>query len=173
MTWSTTTPLKAGPLGSNSYNFTITGLTEGTNYIYRAYFLVDSVEYYGDILTGTTLSASLVVPTMTTGIATNILSVDFFVTGNTVDNNGGAPILEYGTLHTQIGVAGSPAHMTYTNPNVNIVSTLSNISVGIPYTNTVTGLAEGTLTYYRSFARNALGVGYGSVKTALTETGGT
>jgi len=173
MTWiNTPTPLNAGPLGSNSYTMNITGLSASTIYCYRAYFIVDGVEYYGDILTGTTASITYTAPTVITGNAIDVLYNKFNVVGNKLSSNGGAPIIEYGTLYTQLAHYGNSANLICNNypANVSKVSTISDVpSIPYEYSGNITGLNANTTTYYRAFAKNAFGISYGTVKTQVTE----
>lgn len=173
MTWiNTPTPLNAGPLGSNSYTMNITGLSASTIYCYRAYFIVDGVEYYGDILTGTTASITYTAPTVITGNAIDVLYNKFNVVGNKLSSNGGAPIIEYGTLYTQLAHYGNSANLICNNypANVSKVSTISDVpSIPYVYSGNITGLNANTTTYYRAFAKNAFGISYGTVKTQVTE----
>lgn len=169
MSWIIT-PLVAGPLATNSFDFTIEGLSASTKYIYRSYFIVDGVSYYGNTLTGTTVPTPLFSPTLTTGIAGGITQNEFLISGNEVDDKGGALITEYGVLYTQSGSYGTDSNLIYSNiPFVSSASTHADIAIDTPYFFTAIGLVPNTTTYYRAFAKNAIGIGYGEVKNVITE----
>lgn len=169
MAW-TTTPPTAGPLGTNNYTQSITGLSASSKYRYRAYFIVAGFQYFGDILTGTTAAIAIVPPTMTTGLADTPTASSFNVNNNEVDDKGGAPVVEYGVLYTQLGFYGTVSNLTYGNigAHVSKVSNFEDIIINTPYSESVSGLAENTTTYYRAFAKTAGGVGYGTIKTEQT-----
>lgn len=171
MAW-TTTPLWPGPLANDNYNYPIIGLSANTKYIYRAYFIVSGVTYYGNILTGTTAAIALTAPTLTTGTAGTTMETSFPVIGNEVDNKGNAPIVEYGILYTQLGFWGTNSNLIYSNVNGSYVYSASthnvDIAINSGYTKTASNLTPSTTTYYRAFAKNAAGVGYGIIKTAVT-----
>lgn len=173
MAWITTNT-SAGPLTTDNYYFTITGLSASTKYCYRAYFIVDGVEYYGNTYSGTTAASSLTVPTVTTGSRFHPpQTTGFIVSGNTITCKGNTSILEYGLLYTQQALYGTNTTLVYNNypANVSKASSLSDIpSVPYTYITGTTGLAPSTLTYYRAFARNAKGVGYGAINTQVTAT---
>lgn len=163
MTWITTNTI-SGPLTTDNYNYTITGLSASTKYQYRAYFIVDGVEYYGNILTGTTAAN----PTVTTGNVSGLTTISGFnVYNNIITNIGGTPIIEHGILYTQQAIYGNSAGLVYTNfPNVCKASSFSGVTITpYMYSANTNNLIPDTLTYYRAFARNAKGVGYGTIKT--------
>ena len=88
-----------------------------------------------------------------------------------LSGRGNASILEYGLLYTQQSIYGTNNTLTYENisPYVFKASSLSDIpSVPYTYITGTTGLTPNTLTYYRAFAKNAKGVGYGVICTEKT-----
>ena len=169
MAWTTTT-LWPGPLANDNYNYPIIGLAASTNYQYRAYFIIDGVPYYGNVLEGTTAAVALVPPEVTTGFAGPPTETSFIVSGNVVDDKGGAPIIEYGILWTQLGFWGTASNLVCSNypTYVSKASTLADIATGVTYSKTASGLAASTTTYYRAYAKTAAGLGYGNVKTRIT-----
>jgi len=175
-TWDAwvTTALISGALAVNNYTISITGLLANTMYQYRAYMVVGGTPYYGNISNSiTTLSIPTSTPTITTGLAYSASTTGIKISGNTVTNKGNIPtIQEYGVLYTQNGTYGTAANLTYGNlpTNVKKVSTLSDIATGVTFVKTVSSLAAGTTTYYRAFAKNSVGVGYGILKTQQTCT---
>jgi len=169
MAWTTTT-LWPGPLANDNYNYPIIGLAASTNYQYRAYFIVDGVPYYGNVLQGTTAAIALVPPEVTTGFAGPPAETSFLISGNKVDDKGGAPIIEYGILYTQLGFWGTDSNLVCSNypAYVKKACTPADICTGCTYSNTASGLAASTTTYYRAYAKTAAGLGYGNVKTRIT-----
>jgi len=170
MAWIATS-LYPGPPATNNYAFTIGGLAPSTNYQYRAYFIIDGVPYYGNVLEGTTAAITLVEPEVTTGTALNVTTTSFNVCSNEVDEDGGAPIVEYGILYTQTSILGTCANLIYGNVGnfVRKTSCCASICLGNAYCMAANCcLSPSTTTYYRAFARNAAGSGYGSVKTKIT-----
>ncbi len=166
MTWITA-PLYSGPLGSNTYNYDITGLTANTKYIYRAYFIVSGVTYYGNILTGTTAALAIVPPTVLTGINKPPLETSVLVISNKVTNDGGAPVVEKGLLYTQLGFWGTDSNLIYANVPT-YVKKVSGTTTGSTFSAEATGLTPSTTVYYRAFAKTAAGVGYGDIDTVVT-----
>jgi hypothetical protein len=168
-TWITTT-LTAGPLLSDSYIMAIPNLSASTKYEYRAYFIVNGTAYYGNILTGTTLPATLIPPTVSTGTAGTACPTEFPVNCNTVNTIGDASIMEYGILYTQFSAWGTDSNLIYSNypTYAKINSTCSVIGAGVPFGNLACGLASNTMTYFRAFAKNAIGIGYGSIQCKQT-----
>lgn len=178
MTWQCT-ELKQGPLTNNSYTIDITGLTPSTKYRYRAYFVVDGVEYYGNILTGTTASISITTPTVITGEAYHDLdapSTAIRVYNNCISNNGNAPIQEYGVLYTKsIQFSCDNCLIIENYPNYVMKKSLYDDGQMNPYfiddsAYSICNLESDTTYYYRAYAKNAAGYSYGSVKNIKTES---
>lgn len=179
MTWiNTPTPLNAEPLGSNSYTMSITGLSASTKYCYRAYFIVDGVEYYGNILTGTTAAISYTAPAVNTGCAYLDYinpSTSIRVSGNCITNNGGAPILEYGVLYTDSAAYATTGNLILPNyPTLISKNALCDNGLMNPFFTdnklySLVGLTPNTTYYYRGYAKNAIGTSYGTIKTKITD----
>jgi hypothetical protein len=148
----------------------IPNLSASTIYEYRAYFIVNGTAYYGNILTGTTLPATLASPTVSTGTAGAALPTEFPVNNSEVNTIGDAPIMEYGILYTQLSAWGTDSNLIYSNypTYLKINSTCSVIGAGVPFSNLACGLASNTMTYFRAFAKSAVGIGYGSVQCKQT-----
>lgn len=167
------TPLLAGPLGSNSYSVTIPGLLASTCYQYRSVFTVSGTCYCGNILEGATQPPVMSIPVVTTGIAPHPALTDgYFTCGHTVDDNGNLTIQEYGILYTANPSYNGDATLVCTNLPTNVVksSVCGSISEAVPYSAMTTGLPSNTTTYYRAFAVNAVGVGYGCIYSKITAT---
>ena len=159
----------AGPLSQNSFDITIDGLNANTEYEYRAYMVVAGNEYWGESYFLTTGAILTYIPEVTTGIVANITISGFEINNNVVTNDGNSPITEYGVLYTQNGIYGNQFNLICGNvPSVSIMTTNSTIPVGVNYQKILSGLADNTQTYYRAYASNAVGVGYGTVNTQET-----
>ncbi len=167
-----TTPLTAGSPGSCTFPYTISSLSASTIYEYRAYMIVDGNSYCGNILTGTTQALPTSSPTVCTGVAYGITTTTMGVCTNKVNNKGNLPIAEYGYLYTQVPAYGTSGTLVYGSASVCKKSSLADIATGTSYftgsINCMTSLAANTTTYFRAFAKNACGVGYGTVKTHAT-----
>ena len=168
-----TAPLQPGtvPLSGTCYNYTITGLSADTVYNYRSYMIVCGVEYYGNIYQiATTLS--LTVPTISTGsayLSTNP-TTSIRVSGNTISNCGcPTTIIEYGIIYTQNPSRGNASTMCYENtPTCVCKKSLCDNACMNPYfvdniLYSIIGLSANTTTYYRAFAKNTFGNGYGNI----------
>lgn len=172
MAWIKAEPLKAGALIRDWYNYSITGLTPSTTYRYRSYFIVDGVEYRGvNTYTATTAAISYQVPTVTTGTPPiNVNDGGFDVMTNSLVSDGGAPITEYGILYTQLTAFNTDATLIYGNypAYVKKDSKLSTLSAPNSFSGRTSGLQSGTNTFYRAFAKNAIGVSYGQIYSQMT-----
>jgi hypothetical protein len=172
-TWITATPLLPGPvpLSGTCYNYTINGLSADTVYNYRSYMIVCGVEYFGNIYQiATTLPFA--VPTVSSGAAylsTNP-TTSIRVSGNCITNKGcPATITEYGIIYTQNPSRSCASVMCYENtPTCVCKKSLCDDAVMNPYflnniLYSIVGLSANTITYYRAFAKNNTGSGYGNI----------
>jgi hypothetical protein len=165
------TPLCTGSLISDTYDMDINSLSASTIYEYRAYAVISGVPYYGNVLTGCTEAVPAGIPTVCTASgAISITSDSMLLKFNKMCNNNGAPIAEYGALYTQNPTFGTLASLCYENvPSLVCKSSnFATIANDTQYLTPLTGLSENTITYYRAFARNAIGSGYGDVCTQQT-----
>lgn len=165
MAW-TTTPLKTEPLSKDSFTWNITGLSASTTYAYRSYAVIDNLPYYGDTCYITTLPIPTALPMGKTGSADNITTTGMNIIDNCVTGNGGLPITEFGVLYSQNG------SLTLVNNNtvgVYCKSTLGSIAINSGYAKTLSGLSPNTTTYFRAYAKNGNGFGYGNVYTQQTD----
>jgi len=167
--WSTTN-LQPGPLSANTYNWTITSLSASTIYEYRAYFMLNGVAFYGNILTGTTLNPPPIPPTVNTGVAQEPTAYSIFICNSSASSIGDSPIVEYGLLYAQIGSCQIDTNLIYSNypAFVKKSSTCSSINAGVNFNNAGGGLSPNTATFYRAFAKNASGIGYGHIQCQQT-----
>lgn len=171
--WITAKPVHQGAISADTFNYTITGLSASTIYQYRAYMVVDGVPYYGDTCQINTGSMPVYSPSVCTGIASGITTNSMDIHQNKVTSNGGLPITEYGVIYTQNSKYGCAACMTYNSINMCMESICSDIPINTNYfeanTCTLSGLYSNANTYFRAFAKNNVGLGYGLVKTEQTE----
>ncbi len=167
----TTKPPATGPLGDDFWVNTITGLVENSTYEYQAYMTVDGIAYYGGSKTATTAAIPTQEPEVDTGIAVNVTTSGFLVDNNNVIDKGvPATIIQYGILFTQSSDYGTDANLRLSNfpYYVDKDSTLGDIGVGVDWDKSASGLDSNTTTYYRAYAINDTGTGYGVVKTIQT-----
>jgi len=177
MTWIDTNR-KTGPLTTNSYTMSITGLSPSTLYCYRAVIIVDGQEYYGDIKTGVTSDITYYAPSVRTGTAylddacpTNKIRID----NNEIINNGGLPIIEYGVLYTSFSAYGTNCNLILDNYSTHVQKKAINDNGQTnPFfnypNNDISDLNDNTTYYYRAYACNVVGAGYGDVKEIITQT---
>lgn len=173
--WKLTT-LSAGQLAGNTFSCNIPSLSASTIYEYRSYMVIDGVPFYGNILTGCTSAVPTQSPSVSTGCAYCVYDTGMRLSGSSVTNKGGLSIAEYGVIYTQNSTYGNSSCMVYEAYPSKVLkkSYLSDISVGTTFfTGTVPqvsiiGLNPSTVTYYRAFAKNSTGTGYGVIKTQTT-----
>lgn len=150
--WGTTdnpdTDLTANLSGS-SLTATLSGLSLGTTYYYRAYASNGTGTGLGDVLSFTTLN----VPTLADGTATDLKSSEATLSGSYTSDGGGTVTsygFEYGTT------------TSYGQSTPVVVD-------GTSFSATLTGLQRNTTYYWRSFAENEAGKGYGAGSWFLTD----
>ena len=139
----------AGTTGS--YSGSMTGLTSGTLYHYRAYAINSVGTSYGADTTFTTVG----IPSVTTSAISNVTTAT--ATGNgSVDSDGGAGITERGFVWS-------------TSPNPTIANN-KGVVAGTTgaYTGSITGLSASTSYHYRAYAINSVGTAYGSDQSFTT-----
>ena len=151
--WSTTT----GPTiadsktsdGKGSANFTsnLVGLAEGQPYYVRAYATNSVGTAYGNEVTFTT--AQVTGAALTTTEATAITPSSATAGGNVTDAGGG-------TVSARGVCWGTAEH-----PTIIADSKTTNGTGTGSFTSSLTGLANGTVYYYRAYATNSSGTTYG------------
>ncbi|MFH1231641.1 MAG: fibronectin type III domain-containing protein, partial [Planctomycetota bacterium] len=146
-TW---TASDSGSYGTGAYTKGITGLSTGTTYYIRAFATNSAGTGYGSYVSTT----SVVIPTVTTQPATDLTTTSATGNGN-ITATGGANCtargFKYGLTQTD----------TWT------VSDSGSYGTGA-YTKSITGLSPGTTYWYRAFATNSAGTGYGSYVSFTT-----
>lgn len=131
-------------VGVGTFNSNLTGLISGT-YYYKAYATNSAGTSYGDI-SSFTLTAPAAVPTVVTTVATSISTVSA-VSGGNVTNSGSSSVTERGVYYSTspIPTSGSPGGVG-----------TGVFTVGLNY------LTPNTTYYYRAYAKNTAGTGYGT-----------
>lgn len=134
---------------SNTLSATIENLKASTVYYYRAYITNPKGTGYGAICSFGTKPP--VIPTVVTNNYTNLVSLSSTISGS-ITYDGGGNIIERGfiwstspnfTTSTTVPVSGTATTFSY-----NLTTTLSN---------------KGT-RYYKAYAKNITGIGYGETK---------
>jgi hypothetical protein len=141
----TTDSISAGVAGTGVFADSIKGLTPVTTYYFRAYATNGNGTAYGNEITATTLA---MVPLITTTIATEVTV--------TTARCGGDIITEGGAAVTARGICWS----TSPNPTINDNITTDGVGSG-GFISIITGLTSGTTYYFRAYATNSVGTGYG------------
>lgn len=141
--------------GSGSFTSSINGLSPGITYYLRAYAInAVGVGYSAQI----TFSTVATVPVLTTSALSSV-TVNSAVSGGNISSNGGAAI-------TARGICWS------TSQNPTIAGSKTNDGTGTgTFTSSITGLSAGVAYYFRAYATNSAGTGYGNQLTAVTTSG--
>ena len=139
--------------GTANFSSNIVGLSEGTTYYVRAYATNEVGTAYGNELTFTTNQVTGAV--LTTTQVSSVTSATA-VAGGDVTNDGGGNI-------TAKGVCWGTAP----NPTVAGNKTTNGTGTGV-FTSNITGLADGTVYYYRAYATNSSGTTYGQEYQFIT-----
>jgi len=143
-----------GGSGTGSYTASLSGLTSGTTYYYKAFATNNAGTAYGEIMSFTTPN----LPTVTTGSASSVTATGATLSGN-VTSAGGATVTARGFLYG-------------TNSN-NLSQTVQNGSGTGSFTKSLTGLTSGTTYYYKAYATNSAGTAYGELMSFTTQTAST
>ena len=149
--------------GTGSFACNITGLTKNTIYYVRAYAKNSVGISYGDSVQFSTLIGNeRSIPTVSTGECSDITSSSAKCRGD-IASDGGANI-----IYSGICWSTSP-NPTYSNnaPYGEGYVYAGNGGIGTFY-GELTGLSRNTVYYYRAFAGNIVGVGYGDVRRFMT-----
>jgi len=143
--------------GTGSFSEVISGLSPDTTYYFRAYAINSQGTSYGAVYSFTTESS---IPTVTTTSgATGVTISSATVVGNVLSDNG-STITERGFVYS----------MTETNPTTSHSKATVSGTTGT-MSREITGLSIGTKYYYRAYATNARGTGYGAVYSFTTLPG--
>ena len=137
-----------------SYTASITGLTGSTLYYVRAYAINSKGTAYSNQISFTT-DVPLTEPILTTG-ATSFLTDETVYLAGEVTSDGSRDITERGIVFST-GATPTTADGKVTTPG-----TIGTYSIN------ATGLVPSTTYYYRAYAINAVGTGYGSILSFTT-----
>lgn len=151
LTANPTSPCTSDGTGTGIFTSSLSGLTPGTLYHYRAFATNSIGTSYGADLTFTALT----VPTLTTTVATSITTATA-TSGGAVTSNGGASVSIEGVCYA-----------TTANPTTPCTTN----GTATPFTSPISGLSPATLYHYRAYATNAAGTGYGNELTFTTVNG--
>ena len=151
--WATTT----NPTVSNNkttdatgigvFTSNLTGLTPGTTYYVRAYATNSAGIAYGNEVSFPT--SPVVVPTLTTAIATSI-TLTSAVSGGNISADGGGAV-------TARGICWA----TTANPTTSNSTAPGGTGTGV-FASNLTGLSSGTTYHVRAYATNSAGTAYGN-----------
>ena len=149
----TTTDTKTSEgMGTGSFYNAISGLTPGVTYYFRAYATNSAGTAYGNQVV---YLSPVVIPTVTTTAASTI-STTTAVSGGSITSDGGAAI-------TAKGVCWSKN----SSPLVTDSKTVDGTGTG-SYQSNLSGLTPATTYYYRAYATNSQGTGYGDQAQFVT-----
>ena len=135
--------------GTGVFNKTISALSPGTTYYYKAFAVNNAGRVFGEVKQFTT--TSVYAPTVSTVSATSITTNSATLNGN-VTSDGGSTVTSRGFVY---------------GTNSSNLSVLSGSGTG-SYNRSITGLAAGTTYYYKACATNSVGTAYGEVKQFTT-----
>ncbi len=160
--WSTeTTPIIADNrvsiegTGLGVYSGTVFDFPAGTTIHLRSFAYSRAGTGYGNEVIFTTLPATI--PFVQTSKISSVKG-EYAVGGGLVTDLGGAPILHAGICWSTSGLP--------TTSNSKTSDTLSNTT----FLSTLSPLTPGTKYYFRAYAENAAGIGYGALDSFITVT---
>ncbi len=139
--------------GSGIFSSELSGLPAGKKIYLRAYARSRAGTGYGQIVSFTTEPA--MIPVISTVPASNITG-ETAVSGGVITDNGGAPVTERGVCWSLDG-----------NPTLQDNKTKGNADSDT-FQSLITGLTPEIMYYYRAYAINEAGTGYGNIETFTT-----
>lgn len=137
----------------DDFAFNMTGLTHSTTYHVRAYATNGVGTGYGEDVTFTT--GTILVPTVTTSSTVSDLTDATATCGGTILNNG--IISAYGISYS-----------TDSNFATGVTNVAGTSMTGNDFTVALTGLSGSTTYYFRAYASNEAGTGYGDILNFTT-----
>lgn len=155
LTTSVSTTTENGSFGTGAYTGSASSLSPNTTYYVRAYATNSGGTGYGSIQNFTTAGNS---PSVTTNAASAVTEDSATLNGN-IGDTGGANATTRGFAWGLSATLGSGTATTTENGSFGIGAFLSNLST----------LAEDTTYYFRAYATNPNGTGFGSIQNFTTE----
>jgi len=144
----TTTNEKTTELGTTgTFTSNVTGLSENTVYYTRAYVICSSGTIYGNEISFTTLTAPF--PALSTVFPVAITN-ESYSSGGTITSDNGFAVTARGVCWN------TTQHPTVTDSHSSDGSGTGSFS------SIMTGLTAGTFYYFRAYATNSYGTGYGN-----------
>jgi hypothetical protein len=154
------TVISTNPVVSNqTFSAKLVGLTIGQQYHYRTYALLATDTIYGTNIMFNTLAHS-VVPVVA-NISKKVKPTEANIHLEIL-TDGGDTITASGVIYSQ-----SSSNLIFGDPGVTNVNTNPMDTIGITHIN-IMGLTHTTKYYYRAFATNIIGHGYGLVDSFIT-----
>lgn len=159
----------ASPPATGAFTSSLTGLAPNTLYYYRTYIYYDDEQIFYSPTTGTftTLSDVPVLGTdltLLTHLATEVATTTAVGNG-TIDNNGGSAITQHGVCWVDDATYNGGAHPPTTADSKTQEGATTTIG---DFQSLMTGLTAGTLFYFKAYAVNSDGTGYGNEVTFTT-----
>src|SRR3989344_2351624 len=144
-----------GTFYTTTHEITLTGLSPGTLYHYR----LTDVDYAGNSVTSGdyTFTTDAVAPTIVTSAASSVATSAATFNGS-ISVTGGADATQSGFAY------GTVADLS----TVIATSTLGAQTGTASFTENLTGLTPNTTYYFRAYATNSAGTGYGSILSTTT-----
>lgn len=152
---NTTSPAETVTTAPASYSKTLTGLTPGATYYFRAVGFSPLYDYVYGSERSFTCPAALA-PTVTTAGPSNITGTTAQCGGN-VTSGGSDPVLERGVCWNTGGT-----------PTITDSHTSDGAGTGT-FTSSITGLTPNTAYWVRAYATNAVGTSYGDQVSFTTD----
>lgn len=145
---------KVADIGAGTGKFTVTlnTLAPAREYFVRAYAIIGSKPYYGNIFSFTTVPASL--PKITTTAANSIIS-NAAISGGIITDSGGVSILAKGLVYG-------------TDENFGNSKTIEAGPGSNTFQIPITGLTPNTKYFVKAYATNSAGTAYGNVVSFTT-----
>ncbi|MBI9069916.1 MAG: hypothetical protein JEZ09_21670 [Salinivirgaceae bacterium] len=141
--------------GTGEFVADMTGLNDGTDYFVVAYATNEVGMAYGLVKSFSTVA--IIAPSVTTTLASNISS-NTAMSGGNVTDDGNTPITQRGIVWDLNNNPTLDSSLGFTNDGTGTGSFISNMI----------NLTELTNYYYRAYAVNDKGIGYGEVRQLQT-----
>jgi len=146
------------------FDETLSGLSSGTIYYYKAFIHSVQGTTYGTEQTFTTASMATILPAVTTSpIVPESITDDSAPVSGSFTTPEGTTVTETGFVYSR-----------FTNPTMGDINTafIPLTDTDGSFETTLTGLSSGTTYYMRAYAENENGIGYGGSVSFTTRTSG-